>query len=117
VTGPKDRCVYCGRDVPRAGLEPCCDRSEHAARLACVDVSRRVRAVLAQLHDSARMLTGAETRTVLDVLDVAADYKRDRTASCPDCDASPADLCAACEWRLVVADGYDALAKRIGGQR
>ena len=62
-------------------------------------------------------LTQAEIATVLDALDVAADYKRDRAASCPDCDASPADLCGTCEWRLAVADEYDALAARIGEHR
>jgi hypothetical protein len=58
-------------------------------------------------------LTPADMRTVLEALDVAADYKRDRAANCADCDASPADLCGTCEWRLHVADGYDALTRRL----
>jgi hypothetical protein len=65
--------------------------------------------------DGSAVLSGADLATVLDALDVAADYKRDRAACCPDCDADPADLCGTCEWRLHVADGYDDLARRIGG--
>jgi hypothetical protein len=57
-----------------------------------------------------------DLRTVLDALDVAADYKRDRAASCPDYDAHLADLCGTCEWRLHLADEYDALARRLGGE-
>ena len=59
-------------------------------------------------------LTPADLRTVLDALDVAADYKRDRAANCPDCDADPSDLCGTCSWRLHLADGYNALARRLG---
>jgi hypothetical protein len=55
-------------------------------------------------------LTGEEIRTVFDALDVAADYKRDRAAHCPDCEASPAERCGTCEWRLAMADEYDRLA-------
>ena len=62
-------------------------------------------------------LTRDEVAVVLDALDVAADYKRDRTATCPDCDAAPADLCGTCEWRLAAADGYDALAARLRQER
>jgi hypothetical protein len=54
--------------------------------------------------------------TVLDALDVAAEYKRDRDATCPDCEASPAELCSTCEWRLARADEYDALAETLRGQ-
>lgn len=63
-------------------------------------------------------VTKDDLRTVLDTLDVAADYKRDRAANCPDCDTSPADLCGTCEYRLQAADTYDALAERVtGGQQ
>jgi hypothetical protein len=68
-------------------------------------------AVLAGNYD----LSTEDVALVLDALDVAADYKRDRAANCPDCEASPSDLCGTCEWRLHVADGYDDLARRIGG--
>jgi hypothetical protein len=62
-------------------------------------------------------ITQADLRTMLDALEVAADYKRDRAASCPDCDASPEDLCGTCESRLARAGEYDALAARIGRAR
>jgi hypothetical protein len=65
--------------------------------------------------DGSAVVSAADLAMVLDALDVAADYKRDRAANCPDCDASPADLCGTCEWRLHMADGYDAVARRIGG--
>ncbi len=61
-------------------------------------------------------ISPADLATMLDALDVAAEYKRDRAAICPDCDASDADLCGTCEWRLQVADGYDALARRLEGR-
>lgn len=48
-------------------------------------------------------ITADQRATVLDALDVAADAKRDRAANCPDCDASPAELCGTCEWRLACA--------------
>jgi len=61
-------------------------------------------------------LSADETSTVLDALDVAADYKRDRAETCPDCDARPdGALCGTCEWRLHLADEYDALAERLRG--
>lgn len=55
-------------------------------------------------------LTSDELRLVLDALDVAADYRRDRAATCPDCDARADDLCGTCDHRLAVADEYDQLA-------
>jgi hypothetical protein len=63
------------------------------------------------------VLTVAQLATVLDALEVAADAKRDTAASCPDCDASPADLCGTCEWRLARAKEYDALAETLRGQQ
>ena len=62
------------------------------------------------------VLTPAQVATVLDALDVAADAKRDRAANCPDCEASPAELCGTCEWRLARAEGYDALAEALRRQ-
>lgn len=62
-------------------------------------------------------LTGDDLRTVLDALDVAADRKRDAADICGDCDRYPdGDLCGTCEQRLRVADDYDALRDRMGGQ-
>lgn len=109
--------AYCGREKWRPGLEPCCDRPEHADRLVCADVRGCVGAVLAQVHDGARVLATDDIRTVLDALDVAAEYKRDAADVCGDCDGYPhGDLCGTCEHRPRVADEYDALRERIGGQ-
>lgn len=69
--------------------------------------------VITRAHQSAK-LTRRQLATVLDALDVAAEYKRDRAATCPDCDADPSDLCTTCAWRLQLADEYDALAARLG---
>jgi hypothetical protein len=71
--------------------------------------------IITRAHAGA--LTEAQRAAVLDALDVAADYKRDRAATCPDCEASPAELCDTCEWRLARADEYDALAEALRGQQ
>ena len=56
------------------------------------------------------VLTGPDISTVIAVLDIAADYKRDRAAACADC----ADqTCLTCQSRLRDAQGYDRLAARI----
>jgi hypothetical protein len=60
---------------------------------------------------------GATLRTVLDALDVAADYKRDVAANCGECEVRPEGLCPTCESRLGAADAYDRVtAKLRGGQ-
>jgi hypothetical protein len=62
-------------------------------------------------------LTADQMATVLDALDVTADYKRDIAAHCPDCDARPEGLCPTCEWRMDAADAYDQVAVKLrGGQ-
>ena len=66
---------------------------------------------------AAGRLTEAQRSTVLDALEVAAEYKRDRAANCPDCEASPAELCGTCEWRLARAEEYDALAETLRRQQ
>jgi hypothetical protein len=66
----------------------------------------------APLNPGDVVLTSAQLSTVLDALDVAAEYKRDSAANCPDCDADP-ELCGTCEWRLGRAGEYDALAARL----
>lgn len=63
-------------------------------------------------------LLPADVVTVLDALCVAAEAGRDRAARaayCPDCRASPADLCDTCLWRLRQADEYERLAAKLGG--
>jgi len=72
--------------------------------------------LITRAREAGQALTGEQLATVLDALDVAADYKRDRAATCPDCDADPADLCGTCEYRLATADEYDALAEALRGQ-
>jgi hypothetical protein len=87
-----------------------------ATRLSSVlaDVlSELSRGELPQAEPGGTYVAPADVDTVLDALDVAAECKRDRAANCADCDASPADLCDTCEWRLHVADGDDALARRL----
>jgi hypothetical protein len=64
----------------------------------------------------AAALDPEQLRTALGALGMAADYKRDRVAGCPDCDADPVGLCGTCEHRLVVADEYDALAANLRGR-
>ena len=82
-----------------------------------VVVAGLIRRAAAGRPSPACYLTRAEAGIVLEALDVAAEYKRDRAASCPDCDRSPADLCGTCESRLARADDYDALAAKLGGAR
>ena len=56
------------------------------------------------------IVSAAEARTLLAALDDAAEYKRDRAASCADCaDQS----CTTCQWRLQAADAYDQLASQM----
>jgi hypothetical protein len=64
-------------------------------------------------------ITPADLRIVLDALDVAADYKRDRVDTCPDCTLAVLALtgqperCPTCERRLTRADEYDVLAEQL----
>jgi hypothetical protein len=81
------------------------------------ETRRQLGQVLAAVAGQAPPATGAQLVTVLDALEVAADDKRDRAATCPDCEAHPAELCGTCEYRLAAADDYDALAETLRGQR
>ena len=75
-------------------------------------------AVIAGLISRAhRVLDAGQLGTMLDALDVAADYKRDRAAGCPDCPHTEGGVCGTCEWRLARAAEYDALAEALRGQR
>ena len=51
-----------------------------------------------------------EVKTLLAALDDAAEYKRDRAASCADC---AGQSCTTCQWRLQTAGAYDQLAGRM----
>ena len=58
------------------------------------------------------VLTGADIGTVLDALDLAAEYKLDLADVCADCaDRS----CPGCQHRIKLARGYDRLVDRIYG--
>ncbi len=58
----------------------------------------------------ARIVSAGEAKTLLAALDEAAEYKRDRAATCADCaDQS----CGTCQWRLQAAEAYDTLAAQL----
>jgi hypothetical protein len=58
----------------------------------------------------ALMVSAGEAKTLLAALDEAAEYKRDRAATCADCaDQS----CGTCQWRLQAAETYDRLTVQI----
>jgi hypothetical protein len=60
--------------------------------------------------DDAVILAGAELRTVVGALNIAADYKRDRAAACADC----ADqICLTCQSRLRDAQAYDQMVAQM----
>ena len=56
---------------------------------------------------AAVIVSASQVKTLLAALDEAAEYKRDRAATCADCaDQS----CTTCQWRLQAADTYDQMA-------
>jgi hypothetical protein len=60
--------------------------------------------------DDAVILTGAEVRTVVTALDIAADHKCGSAAACTDC----ADrTCLTCQSRLRDAQAYDQMAAQM----
>jgi hypothetical protein len=60
--------------------------------------------------DDAVILTGAEVRTVVTALDIAADHNHGRAAACADC----ADqTCPACQSRLRDAQAYEQMATQM----
>jgi hypothetical protein len=81
------------------------------------ETRRQLGQVLDVVNGQTAPLTAAQLSTVLDALDVAADYRRDRVETCTDCPGRPEGLCHTCAWRLDLADGYDALARELGGQQ
>jgi hypothetical protein len=90
---------------------------DHRVLLWLASFEPQICAVIAGLITRARALAPGQLGTILDALDVAAEYKRDRAATCGDCEASPAELCGTCEWRLARADEYDALAETLRSQQ
>ena len=56
------------------------------------------------------IVSAGQVKTLLAALDDAAEYKRDRAATCADCADQP---CTTCQWRLQAADAYDHLAAQM----
>ena len=56
------------------------------------------------------IVSAGQVKTLLAPLDEAAEYKRDRAATCADCTDQP---CTTCQWRLHAADAYDHLAAQL----
>ena len=56
------------------------------------------------------IVSAGQVKTLLAALDDAAEYKRDRAATCADCTDQP---CTTCQWRLHAADAYDHLAAQL----
>jgi len=56
------------------------------------------------------MVSAGQVKLLLAALDDAAEYKRDRAATCGDCGEQP---CTTCQWRLHAADAYDHLAGQM----
>jgi hypothetical protein len=122
MTGPAQAdCVYCGRRMWLAGLEPCCDKPDHAGRLVCADVRSCVGVVLARLHDQVpdrNLVTGGDLPTVLAALSEAAEWRRRRAdVPCDDCGVSAAGVCDRHGWDLDAADAYDAVRQKLGDDR
>lgn len=90
-------------------------REELAREVA--ELRRQLGTVLGVVGGADVWLSRDQARGVLSALDVAAEAKRDAADSCGDCDGSPdGELCGTCQWRLTVADEYDALAAAVLGQ-
>ena len=56
------------------------------------------------------IVSADQVKLLLAALDDAAEYKRDRAATCADCTEQP---CTTCQWRLHAADAYDQLAAQM----
>ena len=56
------------------------------------------------------IVSAGQVKLLLAALDDAAEYKRDRAATCADCTDQP---CTTCQWRLNAADAYDHLAAQM----
>jgi hypothetical protein len=59
---------------------------------------------------AAAIVSVDEVKIVLGALDEAAEYKRDRAATCADCTDQS---CTTCQWRLQITDTYDQLAAQV----
>lgn len=62
-------------------------------------------------------IAATDLPSVLEALDQAAEYQRNRAGDCLDCDDDPETaLCTACEARMATADQFDELYVKLGGQ-
>jgi hypothetical protein len=65
---------------------------------------------LGRADQDAVVVSAAEARTIMAALDVASDYKRDRTGACAECaDQS----CLSCQTRIRDADAYDRVTAQL----
>ena len=62
----------------------------------------------------AAAIAADDRRTILAALDEAAEYKRDRAATCADCTDQS---CGTCQYRLQMASAYDHVAARLQGAK
>ena len=58
----------------------------------------------------AAVVSAGQVKILLAALDDAAEYKRDRAGTCPDC---AGQSCTTCQWRLHTAGAYDHLAEQM----
>ena len=66
--------------------------------------------------DGTATVSAADLASVLDALDLAAEYKSDKAAACGECDGQPdGGLCSTCEWRMECVAEYRALAGALRG--
>jgi hypothetical protein len=95
-------------------------RAPEPAKPSYVDwafrLSRELQSLLDITAPAGGYLTAAGLADVLDALAAAAEHKREIAAHCPDCDASPSDLCETCSARLERAAEYDRLAETLRSQ-
>ena len=56
------------------------------------------------------IVSADQVKTLLAALDDAAEYKRDRAATCADC---AGQSCTTCHQRLRAADAYDQIAAQM----
>ncbi len=79
----------------------------------CAELRRLLGQVLDVIEGQTAVLDADQAAIVLSALEDASDGIRERAAHCPDCAASPADLCDGCADRLSRAEGYDDLTAKL----
>jgi hypothetical protein len=79
----------------------------------CAELRRLLGQVLDVIGEAAVIPGAGRAAIVLAALGDASDGIRERAAHCPDCTASPADLCDETAGQLSRADAYDRLAATL----